>query len=400
MDAYLAIAPNVDQITWTPKDLNGNPVQGLPSKTVPVWDFLQFLKRPRSPVPIFMFLDDVYGWLASYFFGSDFNKTAFRLLAAGRKKNINIAESSVRFKDVDPRLRALHSHLFVPKFNAEYEIVALERYLVDAFEDRRLYPDMYYEATRYYNAYDTNEVIESVYDSPKGKESVRAIGAVQITDSGQVIMARGPGDKHPAPTEIKPTAIYSNPVSIPPTTPKTTLPPTTPNGRKEPNGYEAIANGMIVQNDIARQYQTQGYFTRLGWMRNEPDIIVYQDAEQTKPLKVVSVKSFWLVASKDRWSSNSVAPFSSVGGGVEGVGAEQEEASVEGGIGGKKKKASGTVARVIYREGVEPELQAARLLNNVPCELVIVNLRNGRSERVLLQPDFQKYTTSQALNED
>ena len=154
MDYYVAINPAV-------KEVNNK----FTGKKVPVLDLFEFLNRPVGDIEYFMFLDDVYAWLASYYFGNAFNQAAFRLLAAGRKKGISIGESSVRFKDVDPRLRALHTHLFLPKFIDEEGVVKIERYAVDVFEDVRLYPDLYYDASRYFDAYDTKEIIESVYDS-------------------------------------------------------------------------------------------------------------------------------------------------------------------------------------------------------------------------------------------
>jgi hypothetical protein len=190
MDYYVAIKPAV-------KELNNK----FTGKKVPVLDLFEFLNRPVGDVEYFMFLDDVYAWLASYYFGNAFNQAAFRLLAAGRKKGISIGESSVRFKDVDPRLRALHTHLFLPKFSQEEGMVKIERYAVDVFEDVRLYPDLYYDASRYYDAYDTKEIIESVYDAKQQAAQAIQIQPRQYEKPAHAI------NSAPAPAPAAPIAI-------------------------------------------------------------------------------------------------------------------------------------------------------------------------------------------------
>jgi ATPase subunit of ABC transporter with duplicated ATPase domains/predicted GNAT family N-acyltransferase len=57
------------------------------------------------------------------------------------------------------------------------------------------------------------------------------------------------------------------------------------------------------------------------------------------------------------------------------------------------------VARTIYRRDVAPELDYA-VAKGVPCELVVVNLRNGKRETIAIDSSFQYYTTSQELNRD
>jgi ABC-type lipoprotein export system ATPase subunit/predicted GNAT family N-acyltransferase len=341
--SYIGIAPSVKQVL--------NPYT---KQDIPVIDFLEFLKRPRSERPIFLFLDDVYGWLASYFFGSRFNQTAFRLLASGRKKNINIAESSVRFKDVDPRLRALHTHLFIPRFSSEYQSVLLERYVVDAFEDRRIQPDVWFDARRYFDAYDTNEVIESVYDMPLDFAPARSRRAV--------------------------VAVASNGRT------ETQTPP--PPVQRLPKGREAQARGHQVQGAIAQEYRDKGLFVRDLYEEGDPDIVLYGNKEMTIPTKVISVKAFYLVPSWMRYTSevaegpvtSAVTPFSS-------------ETSEE------EKKMRHAVARTIYRRDVAPELDYA-VAKGVPCELVVVNLRNSKRESITIDSSFQYYTTSQELNRD
>jgi len=141
-------------------------------REVPIMSIQEFLDRPRDPnVDYFITLDDVYGWLASYYFMNEFNRMVFRLFASGRKKNMNLAVSSIRFKDIDPRIRALHTHLFLPKYDSDAKIVTIEIFRVDAFQDIKI-RDVYFDATRYFSAYDTYEIIENVYESQTPRQSV------------------------------------------------------------------------------------------------------------------------------------------------------------------------------------------------------------------------------------
>lgn len=361
-DSYIGIAPSVKQVQ--------NPYT---KEDIPVIDFLEFLKRPRSERPIFLFLDDVYGWLASYFFGSRFNQTAFRLLASGRKKNINIAESSVRFKDVDPRLRALHTHLFIPRFSSEYLSVGLERYVVDAFEDRRIQPDVWFDARRYFDAYDTNEVIESVYDQPIElrmaeikRSAIRAVEASRRPLSPAVgITVGGAAVAQPAPVIPEP--------------------------RRKPKGYESLIKGGIVQTQIGDEYKRQGYYVKQGYNQGEPDIIVYRDSEMTQAVKVVSVKSRYLVPSHMRYGYEKPE---AVTQGVDTLDTPFSSRSEE-------KRVRFANARDIYRRDVAVELDYA-LDRGLPCELVIYNLRNDRHVTTTLDKDFQHISTSKfpELNED
>jgi hypothetical protein len=390
MDAYIAVDPPKDlkTVTFEPSKVEGyNPAApyvdatGKPyqPRTVPVWSFLEFLRRPRSPVPILMSLDDVYGWLASYFFGSSFNKAAFRLLAAGRKKNINIVESSVRFKDVDPRLRALHSHLFLPRFNPYSEIVTLERYLVDVFEDKRLYPDLHYSARDFYGAYDTNEVIENVYDEGAGSRVVDSRGASRVVTTKLATNS--------LPQVITPQVITSpggSNVVPPPGYANGTTPVRLNHALRAPDGTRSREIGFQWQGRVADEIEKDGYSCVQGYGKEEPDIVVYEDAAHERPLKVVSVKSFFLVPYSERMAfgeddleavAGAVAPFS----------------PQEGSRGKRRQVASS--GRRILRSDIEPELQAARGLA-VPCELVVVNQRNGGQGRWRVSEEFEGMTVN------
>jgi hypothetical protein len=372
-DAYIAVDPPEDlrYVEFVPKDRNGKDIPNAPRKILPVWNFLEFLKRPRSPVPIALFLDDVYGWLASYFFGSAFNRTAFRLLASGRKKNINIFESSVRFKDVDPRLRALHTHLFLPKHSAQFDTVALERYIVDVFEDRRITPDVYFNAKDYYNAYDTNEVIENVYEEGLGQEAVNHLGSVPVSSSPNqatvIVGSTPPAARPPAPQRS------------PRPTPNLTSAPTV---NRSVEGYEALVIGHLWQHKAVCDLEAEGNYCKEAWGERDPDIIVYADEGLSKPLKVVSVKAYYLVPAKDRWTFTPPL----AGGGL-------------GGEGQAVRRHSGASGRTIYRKDIQPEINASRILG-VPCELWVYNIRNGRGERVEIQDGFERYAAGREISED
>lgn len=433
MDGYLAIDPPDDlrYVTFDPNHIKGQPPNQYPDlkpRTAPVIDFLSFLRQPRSEVPIMMFLDDVYGWLASYFFGSKFNQIAFRLLAAGRKKNLNIAESSVRFKDVDPRLRALHSHLFLPRFSEAFETVAVERYVVDVFEDKKLNPDIYFSAKAYYGTYDTNEVIESVYESGRGATAVNNLGAIPISTGGQVMALAGNNGHNghadlgkvgaglgndsalrlnqasesgplgsPAPRPETATPPMS-PVDTTPLRPRTmpTAPATTLGDKRIPDGYESYAIGFQWQGQIAAELIAEGYFVRQMFGKNEPDIICYADQELTRPVKVVAVKAYNLVPYSDRYEDP-------LGMNVTRVTSLSREADRAGaGSGGSwsgKRRHSGASGRTITRADIEPEIRSSKLLG-IPCELVIVNTRNGARARFSITDQFDRLPTPSSLNDD
>jgi hypothetical protein len=384
MDAYIAVDPPKDlkTVTFEPTKVEGyNPTTpycdatGKPyqPRTVPVWSFLEFLRRPRSPVPILMSLDDVYGWLASYFFGSSFNKAAFRLLASGRKKNINIVESSVRFKDVDPRLRALHSHLFLPRFNPFTEMVTLERYLVDVFEDKRLQPDLHFNARDFYGAYDTNEVIENVYDEGTGSRVVDSRGASRVVSVALPSTPSIPNIPTPAvalPHGIIPGAsivaqrIRNNHAS------------------RAPDGTRSREVGFQWQGRITDEIEKEGYYCTQGYGKEEPDIIVYEDMTMATPLKVVSVKTFFLVPSSDRFAFGG-EELEAVAGSVAPLSSGRE----------KRRKQVASSGRRVLRSDVEPELAAARELA-VPCELVVVNQGNGGRGWWTLSEEFEGMTVN------
>jgi hypothetical protein len=384
MDAYIAVDPPKDlkTVTFEPTkvegynaaapycDASGKPYQ---PRTVPVWSFLEFLRRPRSPVPILMSLDDVYGWLASYFFGSSFNKAAFRLLAAGRKKNINIVESSVRFKDVDPRLRALHSHLFLPRFNPFTEIVTLERYLVDVFEDKRLHPDLHFNARDFYGAYDTNEVIENVYDEGTGSRVVDSRGV------SRVVSVAGPSapsfPNPPIPAGGMPRGTMSGVSDVAPHVRNN-------HASRAPDGTRSREIGFQWQGRVADEIEKDGYHCAQGYGKEEPDIIVYEDIAMATPLKVVSVKTFFLVPSSDRFAFGD-EELEAVAGSVAPLSSGRE----------KRRRQVASSGRRILRSDVEPELAAARELA-VPCELVVVNQRNGGRGRWGLSEEFEGMTVN------
>jgi hypothetical protein len=382
MDAYIAVAPpgSIKTVTFDPTKVQGyNPdapycdATGKPyqARTVPVWSFLEFLKRPRSPVPIMMTLDDVYGWLASYFFGSSFNKAAFRLLAAGRKKNINIVESSVRFKDVDPRLRALHSHLFLPKFNPYTEIVTLERYLVDVFEDKKLEPDLHFNARDFYGAYDTNEVIENVYDEGTGSKVVDARGAIRsVNPPAAVIHTNGSPASSPAHVPDMPSPGSS--ASPPPIVRHNYA-------SRAPDGTRAREVGFQWQGKIADSIEAQGYHVVQGYGKEEPDIVVYEDAAFSHPLKVVSVKTFFLVPYSERMAMGEDE--------LDGVTALVSPL-LEEGLKKKRAKHTANSGRRILRSDIAPELDAAHSLG-VACELVVVNQADGSRGRWKVTEEFE-----------
>ena len=384
MDAYIAVDPPKDlrTVTFEPTKVEGyNPsapycdAAGKPyqPRTVPVWSFLEFLRRPRSPIPILMSLDDVYGWLASYFFGSSFNKAAFRLLAAGRKKNINIVESSVRFKDVDPRLRALHSHLFLPRFNPFTEMVTLERYLVDVFEDKRLQPDLHFNAKDFYGAYDTNEVIENVYDEGTGSRVVDSRGASRVVS---VARPSAPSVANlPIPAEGLPRGTVSGTGDSAPRVRNN-------HASRAPDGTRSREIGFQWQGRVADEIEKGGHYCVQGYGREEPDIVVYEDSSLAKPLKVVSVKTNFLVPYNERMAYG-----------------EDELEDVAGGVAplssgsAKRRRQVASSGRRILRSDVEPELAAARELA-VPCELVVVNQRNGGRGTWRLSEEFEGMTVN------
>lgn len=332
-DYYIAINPSVSHVYNKYQNMN-----------IPVFDLFTFLDRPKDDKNYVLFLDDVYAWLASYFFGSSFNNAAFRLLASGRKRHTSIVESSVRFKDVDPRLRALHTHLFLPKYSEEAGIVSLERYVVDTFEDRRITPDLYFDAERYFDKYDTEEIIESVY-KPQGSH---------ITASA-VMNAIKP------PSMIK--KAWNN------------LVVTNPNVRRAiPDGSLAWHSGIDVQNQIEdwlydfyprTQYSIEN-LPGQGRSRQDPDLVV-KSLSDNKAILIVAVKSFTL-EKKHR---------------------DQQT-----------EKWIGNDARTIHREDIMPELSLS-MKENIPLKLVIVNLKNGKRHWEEIDPiKFEHITTGLSSTPD
>jgi DNA adenine methylase len=323
MDWYVQINPKIPYVK--------NPFRS--EEEVPVVDLFSFLDQPKSERTYFLFLDDVYAWLASYFFGSSFNQAAFRLLAAGRKKNINIGESSVRFKDVDPRLRALHTHLFLPSFHEESQTVTIERYRVDAFEDVKINPDVYFDASRYWDAYDTTEIIQSVYDRPR------------------------PRVASPAPVSVPRSSRSPSPSS-------SFLPLTTPSRR----GLEAFEGGIAIQNRVASlisealallpegngRYDVENH-PYGGAGVKEPDIVIWREG---KPVAVISVKSHTLHQS--RWVL-------------------QPDGT---------RRAQLTEAKTYYYSDVDAEVEYARR-EGIPCYLIFVNSRNSKAALVKLDTSRQ-----------
>jgi ABC-type lipoprotein export system ATPase subunit/GNAT superfamily N-acetyltransferase len=329
-DYYIAINPSVSYV-W-------NKYQ---NRNIPVLDLFGFLDRPKDDKSYVLFLDDVYAWLASYFFGSSFNNAAFRLLASGRKRHTSIVESSVRFKDVDPRLRALHTHLFLPKYSEEGKIVSLERYVVDTFEDRKITPDLYFDAEKYFDKYDTEEIIESVY-KPQGSH---------ITASA----AMTPSTKPSVIKRVWPSLAIS------------------PVQRAIPDGSLAWQNGIDVQNEIEQWlstiYPRPEYRIKnlpgQGRSRQDPDLVVISLADN-KPILIVAVKSFTLEKKhrdqNGRWVGND--------------------------------------ARAIHREHIMPELSMA-LKENIPLRLVIVNLKNRKRHWQDIDPiKFEHITTGLSSTPD
>ncbi|MGH2639295.1 MAG: hypothetical protein ACRDF4_08465, partial [Rhabdochlamydiaceae bacterium] len=270
IDYYVMIRPKIEKI-----------FNRFTGKDTPVVDLFDFLKRPPNEDGEYcLVIDDIYAWLASYHFGSAINDTATSVMAGGRKKNISIIESSVRFKDVDPRIRALHTHLFLPKVLAS-GLCALERYVVDVFEDRRLMPDIYFDARAYYDKYDTREVIESAYNSDLSTELIQE----RAQRRQAVIQKSAPRQIAVAPTIPASSAIPSRVITN-----------ANPREYRVPDGSASAYIGAAVQREIAqrlrKRYPMPEYVIRegqhFGSGIREPDIIVFKGE---KPFAVYSVKS-------------------------------------------------------------------------------------------------------------
>ncbi|MBC7091027.1 MAG: hypothetical protein H5T50_03845 [Nitrososphaeria archaeon] len=323
-------------------------------QSIQVLDLEQFLSKPPDENDYFLFLDDVYSWLASWYFSSNFNNMALRLLASGRKKNINIALSSTRWKDIDPRLRANHTHLIFPTYIPEKKVCKIEINLIGVHD---LIPlkTLYFNAERYFNAYDTKEIIAPVYPTKsKIKTVVRTNGHI-ITQTEQALQDNN--------NKIDDKIVLEN---------------------RKPDGYEALAKGIIIQQQIADEYKKQGYIVECNFGDKEPDIILYADENKTKPIKVVSVKSFYLVPSNQRWTATPLPSSSSFSGGV-------------------VRRQGFATTRMVYRRDLAPEISFA-LQYNVPLELVIVNQRNMKRQVIVLEGEklrgFQSIASSQELNKD
>ena len=242
------------------------------SSSMPCEYLLDFLKRPRDPnVHWLLCLDDVYGWLASYFFGNKFNRAVFRLFASGRKKNMNVVVSSIRFKDIDPRVRALHTHLFLPKWNDRSQTVTLDLYQVESFFDRWLRSVMF-EGTRYYNAFDTYEIIESIYDREGSPHQAPQVVSSSPTQSqAQVLVQKGPS------------------------------PPQGETSRKTPDGYKALAQGLFWQRQIMESLKQKGLQTTESYERHEHDVVVW---DKGLPIEVIAIKTYTLLVSDKSGMAN------------------------------------------------------------------------------------------------
>jgi hypothetical protein len=353
-DYYVAINPMVSQI-----------YNRFQKRNIPVLDLFTFLDRPKDDKNYVLVLDDIYAWLASYFFGSSFNNAAFRLLAAGRKKHTSIIESSVRFKDVDPRLRALHTHLFLPKYSEDAGVISIERFIVDTFEDRPIKPDLYFDAERYFDKYDTEEIIESVY-KPSGSH---------IT--AQAAMVTKPRPQPPsAPPNYRPQPVLPNSsLTVSPNGYLAAIPKqTSPTAITSEKGRAARLMGIKSQKEIWEQwkekYPEPDYFVQnnegTGRGVQLPDIVVYQKGI---PVEVVSVKAHKLWPSNERYAPGT-------------------------------KKMIHAVAVTYYRRDLEPEIAMA-LENKIPCYLVVINARNGNQLIQQIDPvAFESFTTPPWLSED
>lgn len=318
-------------------------------KNVGVLDLEEFLSRPIDGKNYFLFLDDVYSWLASWYFSSQFNTMALRLLASGRKKNINIAVSSTRWKDIDVRLRVNHTHLIFPTFIPEKNVCKIEINLI-GINDLIPLQTLYFNAKRYFDAYDTKEIIEPIYPTKTKIKTVVRTNGHTITQSEQL------QPEQPSKDENK-TILES----------------------RKPDGYEALAKGILIQQQIADEYKKQGYIVECKFGDKEPDIILYEDENKTKPIKVVSVKSFYLVPSNQRWTATPLPD------------------------GSNGRRQGFATTRMVYRRDILPEIEYA-LEHNVPLELVLVNQRNMKRETIVLEgmmlKNFQKIASSQKLNQD
>jgi ABC-type lipoprotein export system ATPase subunit/GNAT superfamily N-acetyltransferase len=323
-DYFIAINPPTQEVF--------NPYTQKPIRVLNLETFLS--NPPEKDKNYFLFLDDVYSWLASWYFSSNFNNMALRLLASGRKKNINIALSSTRWKDIDPRLRANHTHLIFPTYIPEKKLCKIEINLIGVHD---LIPlkTLYFNAKRYFNAYDTREIIEPVYPTvqkTKVKEAVKTI--IKTNGTTETIVEN-----------------------------------------RKPDGYDALAKGVLIQQQIADEYRKQGYTVECNFGHDQPDIILYEDENKTKPIKVISVKSYYLVPSNQRWTATPLPSGEVVW------------------------KSGFANARTVYRKDVLPELSYA-INYGIECELIVVNLRNGRRWSIRLDKDFEKVTTPAWLSKD
>lgn len=346
-DFYIDIRPKITQVY--------NRFQG---KDTPVLDLFAFLKNPwemthlQKGVEFFMTIDDIYAWLASYHFGSSINDTATSVMAGGRKKHISIQESSVRFKDVDPRIRALHTHLFLPKQIAGAGICSIERYEVDVFEDRRIKPDIYFDATAYYDKYDTEEVIESVYESGKSSEYLQE----RHEKRDAMIEAR------------KPTLQAQTVAPIAGSSSEFTYVDSTPSRDWQTQGYENREKGnsrqhILVQEIMNRFYQGSEYTynespEEAGSGVMIPDLVVRKEG---KAIAVYAIKTAETVPSSQRRQPDGTW---------------------------KKNSAS------FRAEDLKPELTFA-IENSVPCHLFIMNPLSKRIDDHLIEDpaNFKPYAT-------
>ena len=162
--------------------------------------------------------------------------------------------------------------------------------------------------------------------------------------------------------------------------------------QKIPDGYRALAEGAVWQQRVADAWGALGCQTKIGWGHDEADVILLEDAElntvdshtgEPYPQErymdgffisgVVSVKTFTLVPSAQRYGANGEIAFAS--------------------------------SRTIKRKDVLPELEFGEA-HSVDCViLTVINSRSGAAEHVKMYPfpiprfceAFDHYSTSSRL---
>lgn len=205
-----------------------------------------------------------------------------------------------------------------------------------------------------------------------------------------------------------------------------------------PDGYKALAEGNYYQKLVAEEYKKLGFGVVDVYGRDQPDIVLFlrnsepivnsdnqpSDAEAWEKEQYANVvvrlraaeelrqtryssQEYQIVLSSHfaQWRPEEFHPSrfitnpDSVIMGIVSVKcftlvASNQRYSTEG-------TASNAVARTITRKDVLPEIQAARSYGMCEVLLTIINLRNGIAEHAIIYtPTFQKYTTTQYLNND